>query len=103
MFKLLRSFSLSGLIGVLLAGAVLGGVYRYVAVQSLVQLGEENNTSLARSMAGALGAQLDHHHLALDVRAFRKVEQLDHVDELVQLLGHLFDYAVVSGGDDGHL
>jgi hypothetical protein len=42
MFKLLRYFSLSGLVVVLVAAALLGGVYRHVAVQSLVEMGEEN-------------------------------------------------------------
>lgn len=55
MFKHLEYFSLSGLIRVLVAGTVLGGVYRYVAVRSLVEMGEENNKSRARSMANALG------------------------------------------------
>jgi diguanylate cyclase (GGDEF)-like protein len=55
MFKLLRYFSFSGLIVVLAAAAVLGGVYRHVAERSLVELGEENNTSLAIALANALG------------------------------------------------
>ncbi|MDH3287213.1 MAG: prepilin-type N-terminal cleavage/methylation domain-containing protein [Betaproteobacteria bacterium] len=55
MFKHLEYFSLSGLIGGLVAGTVPGGVYRYVAVRSLVEMGEENNTSRARPMANAPG------------------------------------------------
>jgi diguanylate cyclase (GGDEF)-like protein len=58
MFKLLRYFSFSGLIVVLAAAAVLGGVYRHVAERSLVELGEENNTSLAVALANALGPTL---------------------------------------------
>jgi len=58
MFKLLRYFSLSGLVVVLVAAALLGGVYRHVAVQSLVEMGEENNTSLANAMANSLGPAL---------------------------------------------
>lgn len=55
MFKHLEYFSLSGLIRVLVAGTVLGGVYRDAAVRSLVEKSEQNNTSRARSMANALG------------------------------------------------
>ena len=58
MFKLLRYFSLSGLVVVLVAAALLGGVYRHVAVQSLVEMGEENNASLAHAMANSLGPAL---------------------------------------------
>jgi diguanylate cyclase (GGDEF)-like protein len=98
MFKLLRSFSLSGLIGVLLAGAVLGGVYRYVAVQSLVQLGEENNTSLARSMAGALGAQLAGYLAAVD--RLHSTEELSRNTRLPELrsaiLAHMQQVPVVK-------
>ena len=58
MFKLLRYFSLSGIVVVLAAAAVLGVVYRHVAERSLVALGEENNTSLAIALANALGPTL---------------------------------------------
>ena len=58
MFRLLRHFALSGLAVVLVAAAVLGGVYRTVAERSLVQMGEENNTSLTLAMANALGPAL---------------------------------------------
>jgi diguanylate cyclase (GGDEF)-like protein len=58
MFKLLRYFSISGLAVVLVAAALLGAVYRHVAVRSLVEMGEENNTSLARAMANSLGSTL---------------------------------------------
>lgn len=54
MFKHLEHFSLSGSIRVLVAGTVLGGVYRYVAVRSLVEKSEQNSTSRARSMGNAL-------------------------------------------------
>jgi hypothetical protein len=46
------------LVVVLVAAALLGGVYRHVAVQSLVEMGEDNNTSLAHAMANSLGPAL---------------------------------------------
>lgn len=58
MFKLLRYFSICGFIGVLLAALMLGGLYRYLSVRSLVDMGEDNNVSLARSMANALGPDI---------------------------------------------
>nr|MCU0803885.1 diguanylate cyclase [Burkholderiales bacterium] len=58
MFRLLRHFALTGLAVVLVAAAVLGGIYRSVAERSLVALGEENNTSLTLAMANALGPTL---------------------------------------------
>ena len=41
------------------------------------------------------------HEFALDVRASVKVDQLDHVHQLVQLLGDLLDDVVRAAGDDG--
>ena len=42
------------------------------------------------------GAHLDQHQLALDVLALGQVHDLDHVDQLVQLLGDLLDDLVAS-------
>ncbi|MBP1690564.1 MAG: diguanylate cyclase/phosphodiesterase with sensor [Deltaproteobacteria bacterium] len=58
MFQLLRHFAIAGLAFVLVAAAVLGGLYRTVAERSLVEVGEENNTSLTLSLANALGPTL---------------------------------------------
>src|SRR5688572_19963548 len=48
------------------------------------------------------GAHLHEHELALDVLALREVDDLHHVDQLVQLLGDLLDHLVGARGDDGH-
>ena len=40
--------------------------------------------------------------LALDVGTLGQVDQFDHVDQLVQLLGDLLDDRLVTGGDQGH-
>ena len=45
---------------------------------------------------------LDQHDLALDVRVPGDVEELDHVDKLVQLLRDLLDDLVGTRGDEGH-
>src|SRR6185312_15600189 len=50
----------------------------------------------------ARGAHLHEHQLALDVLALGQVDHLDHVHQLVQLLGDLLDDLVGAGGDDGH-
>src|SRR5262249_26769325 len=51
--------------------------------------------------AGLLvGAHLDEHELALDVLRLREVADLDHADELVQLLLHLLENLVVAARDE---
>jgi diguanylate cyclase (GGDEF)-like protein len=59
MFRLLRYFSLIGLIVVLLAAVALGALYRQAAMSELVAMGEENNAALATAMANALGPKLE--------------------------------------------
>ena len=48
------------------------------------------------------GAHLDEHQLALDVLGFREVDDLHHLDQLVELLGDLLDHVLGARGDDGH-
>jgi hypothetical protein len=48
------------------------------------------------------GAHLDQHELALGVRAFGEVDDLDHLDQAVQVLGDLLDDLVGAGRDDRH-
>ena len=47
-------------------------------------------------------AHLDEHQLALDVVALGQVDDLHHLDQLVQLLGDLLDDVVGARGDDRH-
>ncbi len=55
MFRVLRHFSIIGLVAVLMAAAALVAVYRVVAIDSLVEMGEENNGALAMTLAASLG------------------------------------------------
>jgi len=58
MFRVLRHFSIIGLVAVLMAAAALVGVYRVVAIESLVDMGEENNGALAMTLAASLSPVL---------------------------------------------
>lgn len=65
MLKRSRYFALGGLIAALIATALaVGGLYRHMAVRSLVEMGEENHTAFAQSMVNplrpALGGYLAH-------------------------------------------
>ena len=54
MFRLLRYFSLTSLVLVLLAALALGALYRHIATENLLQLGERNNVALSVALANAL-------------------------------------------------
>lgn len=81
----------------LVAGMVLGSVYRYVAIQSLVEMGEENNRSLAHSMANALGPTLAGYLAGADALP---TEELNRHPTLPRLLSairaHMRDVPVVK-------
>jgi hypothetical protein len=49
-----------------------------------------------------LGVHLQQEHLALHVILAGEVRDLDHVDQLVQLLDHLLDDEGVAPHDEGH-
>jgi diguanylate cyclase (GGDEF)-like protein len=54
MFRLLRYFSITSFVSILVAATVLGLLYREVAVRSLVTMGESNNVTLTRGLANSL-------------------------------------------------
>ena len=56
MFRLLRYFSITSFISIVVAAAVLGLFYREIAVRSLVAMGESNNAALTRVLANSLGS-----------------------------------------------
>jgi len=58
MFKLLRYFSLTSFVSVVVVAAVLGMVYREIAVHSLIAMGESNNRSVTRVLSSALSPKL---------------------------------------------
>lgn len=62
MFRILRYFSITGLVAIVLAAALLAAFYRHVAIRGIEQLGEEGNVALAQtalnSMRGPLLAYL---------------------------------------------
>jgi len=68
------------------------------------------STTLARNLhhlghlaaGGGVGTHLDEHDLALDGRRRLELDDLEHLDELVELLGHLLEREVLDVDDDGH-
>ena len=57
MFRLLRYFSLTSLALILLAALALGSLYRHIATENLLHLGERNNVALTLALANALRAE----------------------------------------------
>src|SRR5690606_28880210 len=59
---------------------------------------EDVGGALDLGALGAGGLDLDQHQFALDVSTFRQVHQLDHFDQLVEVLGDLLDHFLVTDG-----
>lgn len=57
MFKLLRYFSLTSLVSVVIAAALLGTFYRSVSIDNLIENGERSNVALTQVLANALRPQ----------------------------------------------
>jgi hypothetical protein len=84
-------------------GAVPGQLQRVAGIGHVDDAAAEDVDQALEFLAvGADRARLDQHHLALDVRPLGQVLELDHVDQLVQLLGDLLDDRVVAARDQGH-
>jgi diguanylate cyclase (GGDEF)-like protein len=58
MFKLLRYFSVTSFLSIVVATAVFGFGYRTIAFRSLVETGEANNVAMTRALTNSLSAQL---------------------------------------------
>jgi len=54
MFRLLRYFSITSFVSIVIVAALLGFAYRQIAVGALVDSGEANNTALAKVLANSL-------------------------------------------------
>jgi diguanylate cyclase (GGDEF)-like protein len=58
MFKLLRYFSVTSFVSIVVVAAVLGVLYREISVRSLVTLGEAHNQALTQVLANSLWPKL---------------------------------------------
>lgn len=58
MFNLTRYYSVASLVCIIVAATVLGMVYRYVSVQSLMTVAEDRNAALTHVFSNALGQRL---------------------------------------------
>jgi PAS domain S-box-containing protein len=58
MFRLLRYFSITSLISIVIASVALGVFYRHMATRNLLELGEDHNIDMTRAFANTLWPQL---------------------------------------------
>jgi signal transduction histidine kinase len=58
MFRMLRYFSIAGLVAIVLAAVLLAAFYRHVAIQGIVRLGEEGNVALAQTALNSMRGPL---------------------------------------------
>jgi diguanylate cyclase (GGDEF)-like protein len=97
MFKLLRYFSLTSFVSVVVVAAVLGVLYREIAVHSLIAMGESNNRSVTRVLSNSLWPKLMRYlATAEDLPSERLLEHpdLDALDET--LAAHLKGLSVAK-------
>lgn len=57
MFKLCRYFAIASLVSIIVAALILSAIYRYLAVDNLAQLGEQQNINLVRSFSNSIGEE----------------------------------------------
>jgi len=58
MFRLLRYFSLTSLVSIVVVAAALGALYREIAVRSMISMGESNNKALTVVVGNSLWPRL---------------------------------------------
>lgn len=59
MFRFMRFFSLTSLVSILVAAVLLASLYRQVAIQELINIGERGNVLLTQSVLGAVQSEID--------------------------------------------
>jgi len=105
MFKLCRYFSIASLLSIVVAALILSAIYRYLAVDNLIQLGEQQNINLVTSFSNSIGDEFQYlidtaekiqskdKHLFLSHDAFSIVHEavLRHVEGLPILKVKIFD------------
>src|SRR5690554_1748266 len=94
-----RAYSLDKAIKLAAVAGQLNGINRAGYVDNLAP--EDIHGALDFRTLGTGCLQLDQHQLTLDVGTFGQVYQLDHFNQLVQLLGDLLDNLVGTAGGDG--
>jgi hypothetical protein len=75
----------------------LDGVGRLGDIEHMAAENFRQPLHLSPLFAGGLG--LDQHQLALDGVGLAQVDQLDHIDQLVELLDNLLDDLLIAVGD----
>ena len=97
MFKLLRYFSVTSFVSIVIVAAVLGAFYREIAVHSLVTMGESNNRAIARVLANSLWPALAPYLVTAETLSADQLETNPDRDQLsATLQGHLRGLSVVK-------
>src|SRR5438309_8188277 len=74
MFRLLRYFSLTSFVSILVVAVVLGVFYREIAVHSLIAMGESNNTALTQVLANSVRPTLTPYLATAEAMAIDKLK-----------------------------
>ncbi len=86
MFKLLRYFSLTSFVSVVVVPAVLGIVYREIAVHSLIAMGESNSRAVARMLSNSLVPKLTPYLASADTLASERLPEHPDREALAETL-----------------
>jgi diguanylate cyclase (GGDEF)-like protein len=86
MFKLLRYFSLTSFVSVVIVAAILGVFYRELAVRSLVTMGESNNRAITRVLANSLWPMLLPYLATADTLPNERLESHPDREEFARVL-----------------
>jgi len=86
MFKLLRYFSLTSFVSVVVVAAVLGIIYREIAVHSLVTMGESSNRSVTRVLSNSLWPKVMPYLATADTLPSERLQEHPHREALAETL-----------------
>jgi diguanylate cyclase (GGDEF)-like protein len=97
MFKLLRYFSITSFLSIIVAAALFGFGYRTIAYRSLTETAETANVTMAQSLVNALWVQLGSYLATAEPMSSVQLQSHPAKDELAsQVLKHLQGLPVVK-------
>ncbi len=97
MFRLLRYFSLTTFVSIVVVAAVLGLFYRQIEMRSLIAMGESNNQALTRVLANSLSPMLAPYLATGDALPADQLKDNPNAQELSKaMVAHLQGLSVVK-------
>jgi diguanylate cyclase (GGDEF)-like protein len=97
MFKLLRYFSLTSFVSVVIVAAILGLLYREIAIHSLVTMGESNNQAVTRILANSVWPKLMTYLATADTLPNERLQEHPEREMLAEMLtAHLRGLSVAK-------